>query len=158
MPAPATPLTVEAFRAALPEFASEDVFPDSGVQFWLNLAYEMLRPERWRNLMPIGVQMFVAHNLVIEAFNQQTVDVGGLPGINKGPISSETPGQVAVSYDTGSSSLKDQGHWNLTSFGTRFVWMMRMAGAGPVQVGTPGGTPCGPGFGEPWYGPRGGFN
>jgi hypothetical protein len=108
-------------------------------------------------VLPLGVMLFVAHNLVIEAFNAQTVDVGGLPGVNKGAIASETPGSVNVSYDTAGSSIEKAGHFNLTTFGTRYIMLARMAGMGGIQVGTPGCGPFGPGFGAPWFGPPGGL-
>lgn len=151
-------ISYQQFIADYPEFNSA-AFPQSGFNYWLNFASIMLTG-RWGSpaaqgdplaLYDIGCELFVAHHLVIEALNQKAVAVGGLPGISRGVISSESPGSVSISYDTNASLELDAGHWNLTTYGTRFVNTARMLGAAPMTVG-PSGC-AGPYNGPAWPGP-----
>jgi hypothetical protein len=110
-------------------------------------------------ILVVGVEMFVAHNLVIDAMNTDTAQIGGWPGIAKGMVSSESPGAVSINYDTQPVMEDGGGNWNLTTYGTRFLRLARMMGAGPIQIG-----PCGfggsgsvPGYGgdgPAWWGPN----
>ena len=153
-------ITYQQFVLDFPEFANATTFPQSGFNFYLNLANIMLNQDRWgqpaaappNSLFDIGCELFIAHNLVLEAYNQQEANLGGLPGLNRGVISAEGAGQVNMSYDTNASIELDAGHWNLTTFGTRFVNMARMLGAAPMVI-APRGC-AGPLGGTAWYGPN----
>lgn len=130
------------FRADLTEFASTQTFPDTAVTYWLNFAYVMLRQERWGadgtpgapSVRDMGVEMFAAHNLVIEAASQRAIAVGNLPGIQTGAVSGKSVDRVSVSYDAQAGLVTDAGHWNLTVYGTRFIQLARMAGSGGIQI------------------------
>ena len=156
-------VTVASFRTNFPEFADTATYPDSAVNYWLDLSTKLLNACRWGALLDHGTEQFVAHNLVLEALAQKTVAVGGLPGLNKGVISAESPGAVSLSYDTSAVMEDKAGHWNYTVYGTRFVFLMRRVGAGPIQVGLgslqPGDTTAssdsawsGPPVGPGWLG------
>jgi Protein of unknown function (DUF4054) len=148
-------ITAKQFRADFPEFTDLGVYPDSSVNYWLAVGTILLDPLRWGTILQLGLELFVAHNLVVEAQAQQTALAQGWPGESRGAISSENAGDVSVNYDTQNTLEVDAGHWNLTMFGTRFIRWAKMAGAGPVQVG-----PCNPcpgtvsdGSGGAWSGP-----
>lgn len=143
-------LTPAQLRTDFPEFASTVVYPTSQVTFWITLAYKLLNAQRWGNVLDQGVELFVAHNLAIEARAQADAAKGGIPGQQVGPVSSKSVDKVSMGYDTGSGIEPGAGHWNLTIYGTRFVRLMRMFGAGPVQVGI-GAVPVG--SGQAWPGP-----
>jgi hypothetical protein len=147
------------FIVDFPEFANATTFPQSGFNYYQNFASIMLTSV-WGQPAPtgqpytlydIGMEMFIAHNLVIEAMNAKTAAVGGLPGLTKGVISSESPGQVSVSYDTTAAIELDAGHWNLTSYGIRFIGLARLLGSAPMQIGPTGCVP--PNSGPGWIGP-----
>jgi hypothetical protein len=55
-----------------------------------------------------------------------------------GVIASKNVGSVSVSYDTNAGIVKDAGHWNLTAFGTRFIWLANMVGTGGIEIGSLG--------------------
>jgi hypothetical protein len=153
-------VTYQSFISDLPEFSNATIFPQSAFSYYQNFATIMLTSV-WgqpapagqpNSLYDIGQEQFIAHNLVIEALNQKSVAVGGLPGLNKGAISGENAGQVSVSYDTSATLELDAGHWNLTTYGTRFLSVARMLGAQPMQIGPQGiGGP--PFDGPAWIGP-----
>lgn len=153
-------ITYAQFIVDFPEFANATVFPQSGFNFYLNWASLMLTP-RWGapaptgqpyTLYDIGTELFIAHNLAIEALNAKAALAGGVPGLNRGVISGEVAGAVNISYDTANGLEADAGHWNLTTYGTRFVSMLRLLGAAPIQVG-PGGNNI-PNNGPAWIGPN----
>lgn len=106
------------------------------------------------SLYDVGTELFVAHNLVLERQAAKAANRGAPPGVSRGAIGSESAGGASVSYDTSSGLLTDAGHWNLTTYGTRFVELVRLVGAGPVQVGW-GHSPVG--VGPAWPGPNGGY-
>jgi hypothetical protein len=130
------------FRSDFPEFSDKTKYPDSAVNYWLAVATLLLVPDRWANVLQLGVELYIAHNMVLEAMSLDTAKAGGWPGLSKGTIQSESPGAVTIAYDSEPVLETDGGHWNLTVYGTRFLRFARMAGAGPIQVG-----PCGPGAG-----------
>lgn len=135
------------FRLYLPEFISTVTYPDSAVNFWIAIAGIMLPKQTWglgsptavsppTTMLDIGAALFVAHNLVLEARNQKAVNAGGIPGGGAGgPVTSESVGGVSRSYDTSAAINLDAGPWNLTTYGTRFVFMARLVGKGPIQLG-----------------------
>jgi hypothetical protein len=127
-------VTAAQFRVNFPEFASTTQYPDSAVNFWLAWAYKLLRTERWQDILDLGVQLFVAHNLVLERTAQNQAASGGVPAGQTGNVASKAVAQVSVSYDNASSMDPDAGHWALTIFGKRFLRLMRMAGSGGVQL------------------------
>ena len=143
MTLPLSPITPTQFVTDFPEFSNTTKYPPSAIQFWLNYAYLMLDPHRWRTMLNLGAEMFAGHNLVIEAMNADAVAQGGEPGISTGLVASVGAGGVSVSYDTGSAINPQDTHWNLTTYGTRFAQMMRDFGAGGLIIHGGG------------YGPRG---
>jgi hypothetical protein len=146
------PYTATLFRADFPEFASTTDYPDGQINMWLVVAQTSLSPARWGNMLTVGIALFIAHNIVQSKQAQDTVAAGGTPGDAVGPITSETPGAVAISYDSAAITLKDGGNYNATSYGQRFLYLARLRGAGGFQSGTPGTLRSGAGA---WYGPVG---
>lgn len=154
-------VTVASFRQTFPEFASEANFPGPAIQTWITAAGFMLKTAVWGisaitdvvppdNERDLGICLFVAHNIVLERQAQKSADVNGVPGLNTGPISAKSVGNVSVNYDTANAIAEDAGHWNLTVYGTRFIAMARMMGSFPLQIG----AGCAPyGSGGAWPGP-----
>lgn len=129
-------ITPAEFRANFPEFADATAFPDSSITFWLGLAYKLLRPERWCDIIDEGAQLFAAHNLAIERIAQNSGETGGVPGITgAGIVASKQIDKLSISYDASVGADPTAGHWNLTTYGMRFLWLMRMAGTGGQQYG-----------------------
>jgi hypothetical protein len=145
-------ITTAQFRADFPEFSSTELFPNSGIDFWLAFGYRMVNADRFQSNLDIGVELFVAHFITLEARNSLAAGSGGIPGQSSGIISSKSVDKVSISYDTGTGVYDGAGHWNLTNYGTRFYWMIQMFGAGPIQFGQ-GFAPTGAGFGTAWPGP-----
>jgi hypothetical protein len=149
-------VTYIQFTTDFPEFANA---PQGTFNFYLNFASLMLTgpwgapaPAGQPNTMyDIGTELFIAHNLAIEALNAKAAAAGGVPGLNRGVISSEAAGTVNISYDTANGLETDAGHWNLTTYGTRFVSIARLLGAAPSQIGPHGN--CIPNNGPAWVGP-----
>lgn len=128
-------ITVADFRSNFTEFSSTSAFPDSTINYWIVIATLLLRPERWLTLLPVGISLFVAHEVTLEAQAQDAAAAGGWPGISKGAISSEGAGQVNVSYASEPTLEDAGGNYNLTTYGTRFLRLARMAGMGGLQIG-----------------------
>lgn len=155
------------FRKDFPEFDTTAVtdptavqVSDSQITYWLNIASLMLTGDtaannvgsaRWGNMLANGMELFAAHNLVLEVRAKQTQATGGIPGASAGMVSAMNAGDVSISYDTGSAMEKDAGHWNLSEYGQRFWRLADMIGSGPLQVG--GASPMlfpPPGFLSVW--------
>lgn len=143
-------ITVQQFRADFPEFGSSVAYPSSQITFWMNLAYMLLNASRWGSVLDIGAELFIAHNIAIEAKAAAEAAGGGIPGTQVGPMNSKSVDKVSIGYDTGAGIEANAGHWNLTVYGTRFIRLVKMFGAGPIQVGI-GQVPAG--NGQAWPGP-----
>lgn len=127
-------VNIATFRADYPEFANAATYPDSAITYWLKVAGLLLNACRWQDMLDVATELFVAHNLVLERQAQKSAAGGAAPGLSTGPVSSKTVGPVTQAYDTTAGINSDAGHWNLTTFGTRFYQLMQMFGAGPIQV------------------------
>lgn len=127
------------FQANFPIFKGPS-YTTAGITFWITLGYMLMDPGRWGNILDYGCQLFVAHNLALEAMGTAGA-AQGIPGAIMGPVSSASVDKVAYSRDVQGAMLPDAGHWNLSTYGLRYKQLVKMMGAGPVQVG----APCGPG-------------
>jgi hypothetical protein len=148
-------VTVQQFRTAFPEFGNAVKYPDAQVQFYLDLAQgneaglQGFIGPRWGTKAPYGAQLFVAHNLSIEGEAQKLAAKGQNPGQVLGPIASGSVDKVSYTRSLQDILNPGAGHWNMTVYGMRYWQLMRMVGAGPVQVG----PSCGAGAVYPWAGP-----
>lgn len=130
-------VTIDTFRTKLPLFEDSNVYDDITLQFWLDAADLFVGEQRWGDVRPLGIQMYVAHMITVDALMAKEVAMGGIGGLRGGMVTSESGDSVSVSYDLTGSSEADGGHWNQTVYGRRYIRMMRLMGAGPVQVGVP---------------------
>jgi hypothetical protein len=125
---------IAAFRTSFPEFASTESYPTSMVELWAGLATQQVDPCRWKGTWILGVSLYVAHELTLARQNVKAAQVGGTPGQQGGIASSKTVGSVTVQYDPQTSTEKDAGYWNLTTYGKQFIRLVRIFGAGCVQL------------------------
>lgn len=139
-------ITPASLRVDYPEFANTQTYPDSQANYWLAVARLLLNQDRWgppslkatnppTAMYDIATELFAAHNMVLEARALAEAKRGGIPGITQGPVSAKSVGPVSVSYDTAASITTDAGHWNETIYGRRYINLVLMFGAGPIQVG-----------------------
>ena len=131
-------VTAASFRTAFPEFADTSKYPDASITFWITAAVSLQDPGRWGNLIDLGTQLFVAHNVVLQARNVKTSSVGGFPGQATGPVSAKSVDKVSENFDTQSAAEADGGHYNLTTYGQQYLRLARMVGAGPQIFGYEG--------------------
>lgn len=157
-------ISAKSFRLDLPEFGDVPIYPDAVIGYWIAWAKLLMNTARWGvgssepNNPPtteydFGQELFVAHNLVLWKQSADAAKRGGTPGVSTGgAVSSKSVGGVSVSYDTGAAMELNAGHWNKTDYGTRFIQIARMMGAGPLLVGV--GSPPNAGLNGPaWPGP-----
>jgi hypothetical protein len=131
-------VTPASLRAAFTEFTSTTDYPDSGIQFWIDMAVLLLNPTRWYDMLDNATMLFVAHNLSLELMAQREASNGNQPGVARGMLAGGSVDKVSYTYDTASVADATAGHWNLTIYGQRYIRLVKMFGAGPIQVGTPG--------------------
>ena len=122
------------FRTDLPEFADTATYPDAQVNLYLNLAALVLPAARWCDYLNLGLELFTAHNIVLDRQGVVIAAAGGIPGVASGVVSAKSVGQMSISYDTAAGIEKDAGHWNLTVYGRRFFRLMGMIGMGGVYL------------------------
>lgn len=128
-------VTISSFRQTFPAFTDTATYTDAMITFWLDIANKALNVRRWGTLLDLGLSLYVAHNLVLEKQAGEAAAGGGDPGSSSGVISSESVDKASIAFDTARGTEEDAGHWNLTTYGTRFLRYSRMAGAGGIQVG-----------------------
>jgi len=127
-------MTPAIFRQAFPEFIDPDAYPDAQVALWLSVAGSMVSAERWGEIADLGMQLFTAHHLVIGQQDQAAASVGAAPGKVTGPQTAKAVDKVSASYDTSATTYEDAGFWNMTSYGVRFYSLLRLFGAGGIQL------------------------
>lgn len=159
-------VTATILRTDFPEFTDPTAYPDSQVNFWIMVAGLMMNPVRWsdrvptgitppRSLRDVGTELFVCHNLVLDRQAQRAATRGAVPGASFGIVTSEAAGGVSVSYDPNIGLDPADGMWNLSTYGLRFAYLLKLAGMGPIQVGGRIGGPRN--SGGAWIGPGGGW-
>lgn len=146
-------VTTASFRGAFPAFASTTLYPDPQVQFWLDLSLLMQDANRWSTWIDYGTQLFTAHNLVLEYQSNKAGAAGQKPGEIQGPVTSGSVDKVSYGRNPGPAMDPTAGHWNLSTYGLRYVKLLRMIGAGPVQVGVPAGGSAEDYYPSAWPGP-----
>lgn len=127
-------MDITAFRAAFPEFVDTAVYPDSQINFWAGLAEKLVLECVWKTCWTQGVQLYVAHEITLAAQNTKSAAAGGVPGTFGGIANNKTVGSVTVGYDASTTTEKDAGWWNLTTYGKQFIRLARIFGAGCIQL------------------------
>ena len=128
----ANALTVAQFREMFPVL-TEALFPDTAVQIRLTIAEEFFSPTRWGDgdIRQYAIGLYTAHHLT--AYGSQC-ECGGSNGTAMGVVSSKSVDGASVSYDTSAVSWSDAGFWNATPYGKELWFLMRVYGAGAVQL------------------------
>lgn len=141
-------ITPTQMRTDFTEFASTSRYPDSLLQFWLNWSYLMLNTSRFKPqaTLDMAAELFAAHNVSVErtAMDQAAIASAagtGMVGFNSGPVNSKSVDKVSVGFDPSVVTDPDAGFWNLTIYGARLWQLIKMFGAGPVQIGAWGALP-----------------
>lgn len=127
-------ITARFFRAQFPEFRDSSIWTDEALELWIQIANASLNTARWRQYYRMGVSLFVGHMLALGKMSELQVQRGGVPGMNMGLVSSKSVNGVSISYNNGLAVMEGGGHWNLTSYGLRFLYFARMVGSGPIQI------------------------
>lgn len=126
--------TPTQFRADFPQFANTTIFPESQIQFRLDLADMQLDQNRLGRLFPYLVALFVAHYLTLYAADNRSARVGGAGGSNSGVLTSKSVDKVSMGYDTASTLNPNAGFWNNSRYGSEFYQMICMFGVGGRQL------------------------
>jgi hypothetical protein len=121
------------FRTDFPEFSDTTAYPDAQVNFWIGIASKLVNACRWGELTDFGIELLVAHNLVLWKQSSKSAAGGGVPGLAIGVTASKAVADVSVSYDTSVASVEGGGNYNLTTYGTRYLEYVLLFGAGGVQ-------------------------
>lgn len=127
---------VEKFRQDFPEFShsSPEKYEDSVIQFWYETGDSLLNEKRWGKLRERGLQLYVAHNLVVQTMHIKASEEGeSLVGLS-GVISSQSAGSVSVGIDYNLTSEQEAGNFNLTIYGNLFWQLAQIVGTGGYQV------------------------
>lgn len=127
-------MDVQAFRTSFPEFSDTTVYPTGTITLWATLAEAQLPQSKWGTVWTLGCNLYVAHEITIAAQNVKAAKAGGVPGTSGGIANNKTVGTVTVGYDANSTTEKDAGWWNRTTYGQQFYRLTRIFGAGCVQL------------------------
>lgn len=130
-------ITAAQFRVNFTEFSDASQYPGPELEFWLGLGLLLLSADRWGNALDYGLQLFVAHNLSLQFDSKLAASSGQNPGKVVGALTSGSVDKVSYSRDTSSVMDTKNGHWNLSTYGLRYIRLVMMMGAGPVYVGAP---------------------
>ena len=127
-------MTLTQFRSDFPEFADTSKYPDSLATLWLTVASRLINVDRWGDLADIGQELVAAHYLTMAARDRTTAAASGIPGQLAGVVTAQSVDDISVSYDVASVVNADAGMWNQTSYGARYFQLLRLVGAGGIQL------------------------
>ncbi|CDL79923.1 DUF4054 domain-containing protein [Xenorhabdus cabanillasii] len=126
--------TIDQFRTDFPQFTDTTKFPDTQIQFRLDLADKQLDENRLGGMFSYLVELMVAHYMALLAADSRSVARGGVGGTNSGVLSSKSVDKVSASYDTGVTLNPDAGFWNNTRYGSEFYALLLTFGVGGIQL------------------------
>lgn len=121
--------TVSDFRASMPAFTAE-LAPDTLVETYIAMAAAVVLENRWHALWREGMRLFVAHFLTLYlASSPEGEGRGPLveAGRRRGSVTSETAGEVSVSYAAAETS-RGWGCFFETAYGRQFATLARALG------------------------------
>ena len=127
-------MTVLQFRGLFPAF-SESLYPDFAVETRLALGEAFLSEKVWKPqaVRVHAVGLYTAHYLA--AYGSASAGGSGKSeGSGMGVVSSKSVDGASISYDTGSTVEQGAGFWNSTPYGRELWQLMRVFGAGAVQL------------------------
>lgn len=123
--------------AAEPMVAYGAASASAGNPFWGSSSLTADSPPT--ALVDFATEMWVAHQIVLEKQAIAAAAAGGDPGTKVGIISNKSVNGVSVGFDigsvTGGTLQENGGYYNQTIYGIRFYRLMRLRGAGPIQIG-----------------------
>lgn len=125
-------MDLEAFREAFPEL-NGDVFPDAAVLLRLKIAEKFFSKTLWSDetVRDHCIGLHAAHFLLLHGSRS----AGGEGGAGAaGVVASKSVDGAAVSFDTGSVTDQGAGSWNATPYGRELWMLLRIFGAGAVQL------------------------
>lgn len=122
------------FVTDFPEFGSTPLYPVSAITFWLTVAEQMVNASLWQGMTNLGIELYAAHNLVLEAQALRTSRNRIPGGISQGPISAKSVDKVSVAFAVEAAAEDGAGQYNLTIYGTRYYRFTQIFGAGGVQL------------------------
>lgn len=123
---------IAEFREIFKEFDAEN-FPDSAVEFFLQIALNYVDKARFGNIYNNALFLYLAHNLSIYNSGQAAARAGSI-GSGGRAIASKSVGSVSITYDNSSDVVSGAGDLNATTYGRQFLQLQKMFGAGCVQV------------------------
>lgn len=127
-------MVIADFRSQFPEFSDTAKYPDAQLNFWASIAEQQVVQCIWGDQYTFGVKLYVAHEVTLAYQNVKVSSQGGTPGQNSGIANNKAVGDVSVGYDSSTNTEKDAGWWNLTNYGKQFIRMVRLFGAGAIQL------------------------
>lgn len=127
-------MVIADFRSEFPEFGDTTSYPDAQLNFWASIAEAQVVQRVWCDMFTFGVKLYVAHEVTIATQNVRATANGGSPGQSGGIANSKAVGAVNVAYDFATQSEKDAGWWNRTTYGQQFYRLVRLFGAGAIQL------------------------
>lgn len=101
---------------------------------YLRVGTRFVSESRWEDSWSFGVCLFAAHELTMGVIAANAAASGGTPGASTGILASKSVGPLSKSYDTSFAKYDDAGYWNLTTYGQRYWYFMRLFGAGGTQL------------------------
>ena len=125
---------IKAFRVAFSEFNDTAKYPDELIEFWSGLGELLVRPSIWKKAWQQGMSLYVAHHIVLARRHQKEAKFGKAPAMSDGVLSNKTVGGVTIGYDSNASNEEKAGQWNLTTYGKQFYQLVRIFGAGCIQL------------------------
>ncbi|MFS8371237.1 DUF4054 domain-containing protein [Acetobacter indonesiensis] len=127
-------VTTTDFRTFFPEFSDATKYLDVQIAAYLRVGTRFVSESRWADSWSFGVCLFAAHELTMGVIAANAAASGGTPGASTGILASKSVGPLSKSYDTSFAKYDDAGYWNLTTYGQRYWYFMRLFGAGGTQL------------------------
>jgi hypothetical protein len=129
--------TAEEPIAAEAMVAIQSGYGSGGSPFWGPSSLTANSPPT--TIADFATEMWVAHQIVLEKQAIGQAATGGNPGTAVGLITNKSVNGVSVGFDVSviaSGNMQENaGYYNSTIYGMRFYRLMKMRGAGPIQLG-----------------------
>lgn len=130
--------TISDFRKIMPGF-SESIIPDEQLQYFIDMANNVVKESRWHGMWKEGMRLYIAHHVTLYlgtpregATKTQLSAASKVPGT----VTNKAVGAVSVGYDAtqATSDLTGWAAYKLTTYGTQFATLAKLYGKGGMFI------------------------
>ena len=122
-------IDLAAFRIRFPEYADDQAYDDDYVQVFIDDAIEDVNQTRFKTTIADRITAYLAAHYLTIAENSKAGNQGSVA-----PVSSQSVGEVSVTYGVDNSAKGSDAYYNSTVYGQQYKTLLRRYCVGMISI------------------------